>query len=203
MNVNDPAHLTEELLERLLASDDIETQRLLRLAGVSELYCRQRRSGDDDDYGRTADHARHDARRRPLRRTGAGGRRIRRHRNGEPRWSRAVRAQEDAARRRLWSPHSPNALRRGAARVEATYELPDMFVVIYDYVDGVTLDHYVGERDDDNGDGVCGSDVAISLILRDEKGNFVFWRSEYVRKPAKDESRAFSIDLWSAQVRLL
>lgn len=38
MNVNDPAHLTEELLERLLASDDIETQRLLRLAGVSELY---------------------------------------------------------------------------------------------------------------------------------------------------------------------
>ena len=43
MNVNDPAHLTEELQERLLASDDIETQRLLRLAGVSELYCRQRR----------------------------------------------------------------------------------------------------------------------------------------------------------------
>ena len=43
MNVNDPAHLTEELLERLLASDDIETQRLLRLAGVPELYCRQRR----------------------------------------------------------------------------------------------------------------------------------------------------------------
>ena len=27
-------------------------------------------------------------------------------------------------------------------RVEAAYELPDMFVVIYDYVDGVTLDHY-------------------------------------------------------------
>lgn len=186
MNVNDPAHLTEELLERLLASDDIETQRLLRLAGVSELYCRQQRSGDDDDYGRTADHARHDARRRLLRRTGAGGRRIRRHRNGEPRWSRAVRAQEDAA-----------------AAGETTYELPDMFVVVYDYVDGVTLDHYVGERDDDNGDGVCGSDVAISLILRDEKGNFVFWRSEYVRKPAKGESRAFSIDLWSAQVRLL
>ncbi len=38
MNVNDPAPLTEDLLERLLASDDIETQRLLRLAGVSELY---------------------------------------------------------------------------------------------------------------------------------------------------------------------
>ncbi|MGE8596827.1 hypothetical protein [Bifidobacterium bifidum] len=46
-----------------------------------------------------------------------------------------------------------------------------MFVVVYDYVDGVTLDHYVGERDDDSGDGVYGSDVAISLILRDEKGN--------------------------------
>ena len=45
MNVNDPAHLTDELPECLLASDDIETQRLLRLAGVSELYCRQRRSG--------------------------------------------------------------------------------------------------------------------------------------------------------------
>lgn len=56
-------------------------------------------------------------------------------------------------------------------RVEATYELPDMFVVVYDYVDGVTLDHYVCERDDDNGDGVYGSDVAISLILRDEKAN--------------------------------
>ena len=51
-------------------------------------------------------------------------------------------------------------------------------------------------RDDDNGDGVYGSDVAISLILRDEKGNFVFWRSEYVRKPAKGESRAFSIQIY-------
>ena len=81
-------------------------------------------------------------------------------------------------------------------RVEATYELPDMFVVVYDYVDGVTLDHYVGERDDDNGDGVYGSDVAISLILRDEKGNFMFRRSEYVRKPAKGESRAFSIQIY-------
>lgn len=81
-------------------------------------------------------------------------------------------------------------------RVEAAYELPDMFVVIYDYVDGVTLDHYVCERDDDNGDGVYGSDVAISLILRDEKGNFVFWRSEYVRKPDKGESRAFSIQIY-------
>lgn len=100
-------------------------------------------------------------------------------------------------------PHTRRMRFVAVPRVETTYELPDMFVVVYDYVDGVTLDHYVGERDDDNGDGVYGSDVAISLILRDEKGNFVFWRSEYVRKPAKDESRAFSIDLWSAQVRLL
>ena len=71
-----------------------------------------------------------------------------------------------------------------------------MFVVVYDYVDGVTIDHYVGERDDDNGDGVYGSDVAISLILRDEKGNCVFWRSEYVRKTAKGESRASSIQIY-------
>ncbi len=99
------------------------------------------------------------------------------------------------ARRRLWSPHSRMRF-VAVPRVEATYELPDMFVVVYDYVDGVTLDHYVGERDDDNGDGVYGSDVAISLILRDEKGNFVFWRSEYVRKPAKGESRAFSIQIY-------
>ena len=68
--------------------------------------------------------------------------RIRRHRNGEPRWSRAVRTQEDAA-----------------AAGEAAR-------------------------------------IAISLILRDEKGNFVFWRSEYVRKPAKGESRAFSIQIY-------
>lgn len=33
-------------------------------------------------------------------------------------------------------------------------------------------------------------------LLRDEKGNFVFWRSEYVRKPAKGESRAFSIQIY-------
>lgn len=126
MNVNDPAHLTEELHERADAARRGLTAAL----------------GDDDDYGRTADHARHDARRRLLRRTGAGGRRIRRHRNGEPRWSRAVRTQEDAA-----------------AAGEAAR-------------------------------------IAISLILRDEKGNFVFWRSEYVRKPAKGESRAFSIQIY-------
>lgn len=111
MNVNDPAHLTEEPHER----------------------------ADATRRGLTAALG---GRRRLLRRTGAGGRRIRRHRNGEPRWSRAVRAQEDAA-----------------AAGEAAR-------------------------------------IAISLILRDEKGNFVFWRSEYVRKPAKGESRAFSIQIY-------
>lgn len=30
----------------------------------------------------------------------------------------------------------------------------------------------------------------------DEKGNFMFWRSEYVRKPAKGESRASSIQIY-------
>lgn len=28
------------------------------------------------------------------------------------------------------------------------------------------------------------------------RGTFVFWRSEYVRKPAKGESRAFSIQIY-------
>ncbi|MDR3904272.1 hypothetical protein [Bifidobacterium sp.] len=126
MNVNDPAHLTEELHERADAARRGLTAAL----------------GGRRHYGRTADHARHDARRRLLRRMGAGGRRIRRHRNGEPRWSLAVRTQEDAA-----------------AAGEAAR-------------------------------------IAISLILRDEKGNFVFWRSEYVRKPAKGESRAFSIQIY-------
>lgn len=81
-------------------------------------------------------------------------------------------------------------------RVEATYELPDMFVVVYDYVDGVTLDHYVCERDDDNGDGVYGSDGRHFAHPARREGNFVFWRSEYVRKPAKGESRAFSIQIY-------
>lgn len=181
MNVNDPAHLTEELLERLLASDDIETQQLLRLAGVSELYCRQRRSGGGTttimDERQTMHAMMLDDAYCVERVLADGAYGV--TRNGEPRWSRAVRAQEDAA-----------------AAGEAAYELPDMFVVVYDYVDGVTIDHYVGERDDDNGDGVYGSDVAISLILRGEKGNCVFWRSEYVRKPAKGESRASSIQIY-------
>lgn len=117
MNVNDPAHLTEELPERLLASDDIETQRLLRLAGVSELYCRQRRSGGtttimderqtmhammlDDAYcveRVLADGAYGVTEMVSL--DGAGP---------------FVRKKMPLrlARRRLWSPHSPNALRRG------------------------------------------------------------------------------------------
>ena len=66
----------------------------------------------------------------------------------------------------------------------------------FDKIRGHDRAGHAGEHDDDNGDGVYGSDVAISLILRDEKGNFVFWRSEYVRKPAKGESRAFSIQIY-------
>ena len=38
-------------------------------------------------------------------------------------------------------PHTRRMRFVAVPRVEATYELPDMFVVVYDYVDGVTLDH--------------------------------------------------------------
>lgn len=116
MNVNDPAHLTEELLERLLASDDIETQRLLRLAGVSELYAGSGARGTttimdarqtmhammlDDAYcveRVLADGAYGVTEMVSL--DGAGP---------------FVRKKMPLrlARRRLWSPHSPNALRRG------------------------------------------------------------------------------------------
>lgn len=157
MNVNDPAHLTEEPHERADAARRGLTAAL----------------GGRRHYGRTADHARHDARRRLLRRMGAGGRRIRRHRNGEPRWSLAVRAQEDAAAAGEAATVVPTLAECASSRlprVEATYELPDMFVVVYDYVDDVTLDHYVCERDDDNGDGVYGSDVAISLSCATRRG---------------------------------
>lgn len=48
------------------------------------------------------------------------------------------------ARRRLWSTiaecHSPRL-----PHIEATYELPDWFVVVYDYVDGITLEQYIAE----------------------------------------------------------
>ena len=130
--------------------------------------------------------------------TGAGGRRIRRHRNGEldgvgpfVRKKMPLRL----ARRRL-CPHTRRMRFVAAAARRGDLRAARHVRGRYDYVDGVTLDHYVCERDDDNGDGVYGSDVAISLILRDEKGNFVFWRSEYVRKPAKGESRAFSIQIY-------
>lgn len=116
MNVNDPAHLTEELLERLLASDDIETQRLLRLAGVSELYAGSGARGTttimderqtmhammlDDAYcveRVLADGAYGVTEMVSL--DGAGP---------------FVRKKMPLrlARRRLWSPHSPNALHRG------------------------------------------------------------------------------------------
>lgn len=116
MNVNDLAHLTEELLERLLASDDIETQRLLRLAGVSELYCRQRRSGTttimderqtmhammlDDAY--CVERVLAD---------GAYGVTEMVSLDGVGPFVRKKMPLR-LARRRLWSPHSPNALRRG------------------------------------------------------------------------------------------
>ncbi|MBT1174645.1 serine/threonine protein kinase [Bifidobacterium sp. LC6] len=49
------------------------------------------------------------------------------------------------ARRRLWSAiaecHSPRL-----PHIEATYELPDWFVVVYDYVQGITLEQYMAER---------------------------------------------------------
>lgn len=117
MNVNDPAHLTDELPERLLASDDIETQRLLRLAGVSELYCRQRRSGGtttimderqtmhammlDDAY--CVERVLAD---------GAYGVTEMVSLDGVGPFVRKKMPLR-LARRRLWSPHSPNALRRG------------------------------------------------------------------------------------------
>ena len=49
------------------------------------------------------------------------------------------------ARRRLWSALAECRSTR-LPRVEATYELPDRFVVVYDYVDGITLERYVGEH---------------------------------------------------------
>ncbi|KFI94535.1 serine/threonine-protein kinase, partial [Bifidobacterium stellenboschense] len=46
------------------------------------------------------------------------------------------------ARRRLWSTLADCTSPR-LPRVEATYELPDRFVVVYDYVPGVTLERHV------------------------------------------------------------
>lgn len=117
MNVNDPAHLTEELLERLLASDDIETQRLLRLAGVSELYCRQRRSGGTTTImdERQTMHAMMLGDAYCVERVladGAYGVTEMVSLDGAGPFVRKKMPLR-LARRRLWSPHSPNALRRG------------------------------------------------------------------------------------------
>ena len=63
--------------------------------------------------------------------------------------------------------------------------------------DGVT---FVGEvttdRDDDNGKGVYTDDIIVTLVLRDKTGRIVFGRNEYVAKPAKGTSRAFSIETY-------
>lgn len=49
------------------------------------------------------------------------------------------------ARRRLWSTLAECRSSR-LPHIEATYELPDRFVVVYDWVPGNTLDRYVQER---------------------------------------------------------
>lgn len=63
------------------------------------------------------------------------------------------------ARRSVWaaladcrSPRLP--------RVEATYELPDRFVVVYDYVEGETLDHAVSQQ------GRLAADDAVRLTMQ-------------------------------------
>lgn len=132
MNVNDLAHLTEELLERLLASDDIETQRLLRLAGVSELYCRRRRDAiiiwclrQGRDRGARGTTTIMDERQtmhammlddaycvERVLADGAYGVTEMVSLDGVGPFVRKKMPLR-LARRRLWSPHSPNALRRG------------------------------------------------------------------------------------------
>ncbi|OZG69205.1 serine/threonine protein kinase [Bifidobacterium eulemuris] len=49
------------------------------------------------------------------------------------------------ARRRVWSALADCRSAR-LPQVQATYELPDCFVVVYDYVEGSTLDQIVNER---------------------------------------------------------
>ncbi|MBT1181899.1 serine/threonine protein kinase [Bifidobacterium sp. CP2] len=52
------------------------------------------------------------------------------------------------------------------------------------------------DRDDDNGKGVYTDDIIVTLVLRDKNGHIVFGRNEYVAKPAKGTSRAFSIETY-------
>ena len=66
----------------------------------------------------------------------------------------------------------------------------------YGVTEMVSLDGAAVRAQEDAAAAGEAARIAISLILRDEKGNFVFWRSEYVRKPAKGESRAFSIQIY-------
>ena len=66
------------------------------------------------------------------------------------------------ARRRLWSTLADCRSPR-LPRVEAAYELPDRFVVVYDYIPGVTLDRYVASR----GRLAAGEAVRIALQVCD------------------------------------
>ena len=66
------------------------------------------------------------------------------------------------ARRRLWSTLADCRSSR-LPRVEAAYELPDRFVVVHDYVPGVTLDRYVASR----GRLAAGEAVRIALQVCD------------------------------------
>lgn len=64
-------------------------------------------------------------------------------------------------------------------------------------LDGVTFGGEVTtDRDDDNGKGVYTDDIIVTLVLRDKTGRIVFGRNEYVAKPAKGTSRAFSIEAY-------
>ncbi|WP_236691665.1 serine/threonine protein kinase [Bifidobacterium aesculapii] len=69
------------------------------------------------------------------------------------------------ARRRLWSTLADCRSPR-LPRVEAAYELPDRFVVVHDYVPGVTLDRYVASR----GRLAAGEAVRIALQVCDAVG---------------------------------
>lgn len=54
----------------------------------------------------------------------------------------------------------------------------------------------VAKRDDDNGDGVYGDEVCVTLVLRDRTGAIVFGRDTYVEKPTLGQSQAFSITVY-------
>lgn len=91
------------------------------------------------------------------------------------------------------TPASDNLLDTGGAE---SYSVRDVTERKTDF-DGVT---FVGEvttdRDDDNGKGVYTDDIIVTLVLRDKTGRIVFGRNEYVAKPAKGTSRAFSIETY-------